>query len=421
MSERQQSCQSCDQTSCSSRRPAPGEQELEEFLEREELERTLSKIRHTILVLSGKGGVGKSTVAANMAVALALDGKRVGLLDIDIHGPSIPKLLHLEGQRLDVQNDKIVPTGFGDNLKVVSIGFMLPDTDDPIIWRGPMKMGAIKQFIKDVAWGELDYLVVDSPPGTGDEPLSICQLIPNADGAVVVTTPQDVSVVDVRKCVSFCRKLGLRVLGVVENMSGLVCPHCRERIDVFKTGGGERMAQEMDVPFLGAIPLDPLLVQACDDGTPFTHKYGHSETAKDMLRIVRRVQDAIDEAAPGPAPRGQEEKTMKIAIPTAEGKLCLHFGHCQEFALLEVDTEAKKILSKQMLPPPPHEPGVLPRWLSEQGVNLVIAGGMGARAQGFFSQFGIDVLVGAPVDEPEAVVQAWLDGTLQLGGNVCDH
>ncbi len=415
-------CTACDTDSCAAQEQQ-GDESLEQFLERQELTKTLCQIKHKILVLSGKGGVGKSTVAANMAVALALDGKRVGLLDIDIHGPSIPKLLKLEGRTLDTEGGKLVPTGYGDNLKVVSIGFMLPNDDDPVIWRGPLKMGVIKQFVKDVLWGELDYLVVDSPPGTGDEPLSICQLIPDADGAVVVTTPQDVAVVDVRKCVSFCRKLNMRVLGVVENMSGLVCPHCQERIDVFKTGGGQRMAQEMEVPFLGGIPLDPMLVQASDDGTPFTHRYGHSETAKDMLRVVRKVQSSIDQSPAPPALRSssKENDTMKIAIPTAEGKLCMHFGHCDTFAFLEVDTDAKKILSKEMLQPPPHEPGVLPRWLNEQGANLVVAGGMGARAQGFFQEFGIDVMVGAPSDEPENVVSALLDGTLQLGKNICDH
>jgi len=416
-------CNACDRDSCSAQEQQTDESP-EQFLDRQELTKTLCRIKHKILVLSGKGGVGKSTVGANMAVALALDGERVGLLDIDIHGPSIPKLLKLEGRTLDGQGGKIVPTGYGDNLKVVSIGFMLQNDEDPVIWRGPLKMAVIQQFIKDVAWGELDYLVVDSPPGTGDEPLSICQLIPDADGAVVVTTPQDVSVVDVRKCVTFCRKLSMRVLGVVENMSGLVCPHCQERIDVFKTGGGQRMAQEMEVPFLGSIPLDPTLVQASDDGTPFAHKYGHTETAKDMLRIVRKVQSTIDQApAKPPASKSsfKENGAMKIAIPTAEGKLCMHFGHCEVFTILEVDTERKEILSTEALQPPPHEPGILPRWLNEQGVDLVVAGGMGARAQGFFKEFGIEGLVGAPNDEPEKVVTALLDGTLQLGKNICDH
>ena len=416
-------CKTCDKAECATKQDAPDES-MEQFLERQELAKALCQIQHKVLVLSGKGGVGKSTVAANMAVSLALDGKQVGLLDIDIHGPSIPKLLKLEGRKLDVQDHKIIPTGYSDNLKVVSIGFMLERDEDAVIWRGPMKMGVIKQFLKDVAWGALDYLIVDSPPGTGDEPLSICQLLPDADGAVVVTTPQEVSIVDVRKCVNFCRKLNMPVLGIVENMSGLVCPHCQERIDVFKAGGGQRMAQEMDVPFLGCIPLDPALVQASDDGTPFAHKYAHTETAKDMLRIVRKVQLSIDQAATdhsdaGPCPK--EKAIMKIAIPTAEGKLCMHFGHCQAFAVLDVDTKQKKILSTQMLQPPAHEPGVLPRWLKEQGVDMVVAGGMGARAQGFFKEFGIDVLVGAPSEEPTKVVSALLDGTLQLGKNICDH
>ena len=416
-------CESCKDTECSTHADGP-EGSMEDFLERQELEETVGRIRHKIFVLSGKGGVGKSTVAANMAVALALDGKRVGLLDIDIHGPSIPKLLKLEGRTLDVQEGKIVPTEYSDKLKVVSIGFMIPNDRAPIIWRGPMKMGVIKQFVKDVAWGDLDYLIVDSPPGTGDEPLSICQLVPDADGAVVVTTPQDVSVVDVRKCVGFCQQLSLPVIGVVENMSGLMCPHCGERIEVFKAGGGAAMAQEMEVPFLGAIPLDPALVASSDAGAPLAAGETHSATAQDILRIVRAVQAGVEK--PEPAPKEPEQiqvdkPVMKIAIPVAEGKLCMHFGHCQQFAMVEVDTANKKVLSTEMLDPPAHEPGVLPRWLHEQGADVILAGGMGARAQGFFSELSIDVVVGAPSGEPGAVVQAWLDGTLKLGSNICDH
>jgi len=416
-------CESCKDTDCPEHADGP-EGSLEDFLERQEIEQTVGRIRHKVFVLSGKGGVGKSTVAANMAVALALDGKSVGLLDIDIHGPSIPKLLKLEGRTLDVVEGKIVPATYSDKLKVVSIAFMLPDDQAPVIWRGPMKMGVIKQFIKDVAWGELDYLIVDSPPGTGDEPLSICQLIPDADGAVVVTTPQALSVVDVRKCVGFCQQLDLPVIGVIENMSGLACPHCGERIEVFKAGGGAAMAQEMEVPFLGAIPLDPALVATSDAGTPLAAGDTHSATAQDILRIVRAIQAGVETAEPAhkePAQIQVEKPVMKIAIPVAEGKLCMHFGHCEHFAMVEVDTEKKQVVNTQMLQPPAHEPGVLPRWLSEQGADVILAGGMGARAQGFFREFGIAVVVGAPSGEPGAVVQAWLDGTLKLGSNICDH
>ncbi|MDO9541428.1 MAG: Mrp/NBP35 family ATP-binding protein, partial [Kiritimatiellia bacterium] len=205
------------------------------------MQERLEQIKHKIIVLSGKGGVGKSTVAVNVAVSLTLAGKRVGLLDVDIHGPSIPKMLDLEDTRISVRDEIMLPVE-KDGLKVMSIGFLLQNRDDAVIWRGPMKMGVIKQFLKDVDWGELDYLVIDSPPGTGDEPLSVCQLVKNADGAVIVTTPQDVATNDVRKSINFCRQLNLPVLGVVENMSGFVCPKCGELTAIFKTGGGERMA-----------------------------------------------------------------------------------------------------------------------------------------------------------------------------------
>lgn len=392
----------------------PGDKRsLERFLEREALAQRLDQIDHKIFVLSGKGGVGKSTVAVNLAVSLAARGLRTGLLDIDLHGPSIPKLLHLEGQALGSDGKEIQPTRFDEHLEVVSIGFMLQSADDAVIWRGPLKMGVIKQFIKDVNWGQLDYLIVDSPPGTGDEPLSICQLIDDADGALIVTTPQDVAISDVRKCINFCGKLHLPVLGVIENMSGFVCPHCGERTDLFGSGGGERMAVEMGVPFLGRVPLDPQVVASGDEGKPFASFASQSETAKAFATMVRRL------VGEEPTDHGREPATMKIAMPTAEGKLCLHFGHAQKFAIVTV--ENGEIRGSEMLEPPGYEPGALPRWLREQGVDVIIAGGMGQRAQGFFGQFGIEVVIGAQPGEPQKIARAYLDGALQTEQNICDH
>jgi len=217
--------------------------------ERTQIQQRVGRIEHSILVLSGKGGVGKSTVAANLAVSLASRGKQVGLLDVDIHGPSIPQILGLDGMPPGiVQPDReaalLQPVPAMDNLRVMSMGLLLDNRDAAVIWRGPMKYNVIKQFLKDVDWGDLDYLIVDSPPGTGDEPLSIAQLLGSATGAVIVTTPQELAISDVRKCVTFCRKLELPVLGVVENMSGFVCPSCGQRSDIFKCGGGEKMAAE---------------------------------------------------------------------------------------------------------------------------------------------------------------------------------
>ena len=249
----------------------------------------MEDIKHKILVLSGKGGVGKSCIAANLAVWLSMQGKNVGLLDIDIHGPSIPKLLNLEDSKLQGGKDKIEPIIYNDTLKVISIGFLIQDENAALIWRGPMKHNVIKQFVTDVSWGNLDYLIVDCPPGTGDEPLSIVQLLGNADGAVIVTTPQQLAILDVKKCITFCRQLDLPVLGVIENMSGFVCPKCGWKTDVFKTGGGENMAMQMAVPFLGQIPIDPQIVQACDAGKPYVSNSSDSPAANAFKRILTPI------------------------------------------------------------------------------------------------------------------------------------
>jgi ATP-binding protein involved in chromosome partitioning len=261
------------------------------------LRRRLAMIDHKVLVLSGKGGVGKSTVAVNLAVWLSMQGKRVGLLDVDLHGPSVPGMLGLKGSPIQKGEDGILPVAIGD-LSVMSIGFFLRSEDEAVIWRGPRKMGAIKQLLEEVEWGRLDYLVVDAPPGTGDEPLSVCQLIEGADGAVIVTTPQEVALSAVRKSIGFCRQLGLPVIGVVENMSGFVCPKCGERAEIFKTGGGERMAHEMDVPFLGRIPIDPGLALACDDGVPFVQRFAQSATAKALTSIFAPVLSRVGSRMP---------------------------------------------------------------------------------------------------------------------------
>ena len=218
--------------------------DLEQQLEEAMLSKRMGDIRQKLLVMSGKGGVGKSTVAANLAVGLSQAGLSVGLLDVDIHGPSIPQLLGLNGRGIEVTEHELQPVQVTDRLKVMSIGFLVSSRNDAVIWRGPVKYGIIRQFLKDVNWGRLDYLVVDSPPGTGDEPLSVAQLIGKPASAVLVTTPQDLAISDVRRSVSFCGKVELPVLGIVENMSGFVCPACGHHADIFKTGGGETLAKE---------------------------------------------------------------------------------------------------------------------------------------------------------------------------------
>jgi Mrp family chromosome partitioning ATPase len=262
------SCSSCDSKTCSAKNKQGNESD-KEFIDRQELSRRMCSIKHKILVLSGKGGVGKSTVAANLAASLSKSGKKVGILDVDIHGPSIPKMLGVENKPVAPGSEEhlIPPVKVSENLVAMSIGFLIADKDDALIWRGPMKIGVIKQFLKDVEWGELDYLVIDLPPGTGDEPLSLAQMIEAPDGAVVVTTPQEVALADVRKSINFCRKLKMPILGVVENMSGFVCPKCGEVTEIFKRGGAEKMCKDMDVPFAGRIPLTADIVEAGDSGT----------------------------------------------------------------------------------------------------------------------------------------------------------
>jgi ATP-binding protein involved in chromosome partitioning len=251
-------------------------------------------VQHVILVLSGKGGVGKSTVSVNLASALAGQGKKVGLLDLDFHGPNIPKMLGIEDQRPAVLEKRIEPVHVTGNLSVISMAFLLPHTSSPVVWRGPVKMIAIQQFLAEVNWGALDYLVVDLPPGTGDEALTIAQLAPNVRGAVIVTTPQDVAVMDAIKAAKFIEKLELPVIGVIENMSGMVCPHCGDIINLFGSGGGKKAAEDLGVPYLGAIPLDPEMVKAGDEGRPYVLRHADSPTWRAVDVVMRHLVAEIE-------------------------------------------------------------------------------------------------------------------------------
>ncbi len=258
------------------------------------LKKSLSGMKHKIMVLSGKGGVGKSSVAVNLALYLALEGHSVGLLDIDFHGPSVPTMLGFQNTGVVMDGEDILPLEMGC-LKIMSMGLLLQGKKDAVIWRGPMKAGVIKQLFENVRWGDLDYLIMDFPPGTGDEALSACQLVEGADGGIVVTTPQEVSLSDCRRCISFCRQLNLPVLGVIENMSGFVCPDCGSVVDIFSSGGGEKMAEEEEVPFLGKIPLDPNIVKACDEGKVLMRNFGNSPGARAFGEIADRIAAMVAE------------------------------------------------------------------------------------------------------------------------------
>lgn len=266
----------------------------ESIQEETKLQDTLSQIKHIIIVMSGKGGVGKSTVSSNLAAMLSMQGYQTGIMDVDITGPNIPKMFGVEDEKLHVLDEKLIPVTVPPSMKLMSMAFLLPDKDSPVMWRGPVKMGAIKQFIEDVNWGCLDYLVVDMPPGTGDEALSIVQLMPKADGMIIVTTPQDVALLDSRKSLRFGAETHIPIIGIIENMSGFVCPHCGEITYIFKSGGGEAAARELNVQFLGKVPIEPGVVDAGDSGMPVVLKYPESASAKAFESIVDKVVKTVN-------------------------------------------------------------------------------------------------------------------------------
>jgi len=283
----------CDSCSTSE---ACNDQRKQQYEEDMKLKLKLSKIKHKIAVISGKGGVGKSTVTANLSVAFAMHGHRdkVGVLDADIHGPCIPKMLGLKGQRLrGGPAGMVFPVVGRRRIKVVSMDFFLPNDEAPVIWRGPLKMRAIQQFLSDIAWGELDYLFIDLPPGTGDEALSVMQLIPNLDGVVIVTMPSEVSQSVVRKAVSFARQMGVPIIGIIENMSGFVCPDCGAKVDIFRAGGGKKIAEDLSVPYLGSIPIDPSISYDSDNGLPFIEENKTSAATTAFAEIVKEIQQFI--------------------------------------------------------------------------------------------------------------------------------
>ena len=268
---------------------ACGSQDQAKQQQAAEVKNALSKIKHKLIVMSGKGGVGKSSVSVNLSMALAKKGFKVGIMDVDLHGPDVPRMLGLKGEIAACKDSpKLTPMRYSDNLAAISMECFMPNKDDAVIWRGPLKHSAINQFITDIDWGELDFLIIDSPPGTGDEPLSVAQTIPDAK-AVIVTTPQEVALSDVRKSINFCKKINKEVVGLVENMSGYVCPHCGETADLFGSGGGENTAAQFNISFLGKIPFDPKIVQAGDAGTSYQEENSEAPAAQAFAKVVDKV------------------------------------------------------------------------------------------------------------------------------------
>lgn len=267
---------------------------------RERLTQRLSTVRNSLAVMGGKGGVGKSTVAVNLAAALAVKGRRVGVLDGDIHGPNVPEMFGLRGLRPRAGSDGLCPLVAQEHIRVMSIAFLLGCEDAPMAWRGALKHSLLEQFLADVDWGDLDYLVIDLPPGTGDEPLSLAQLLAKPLWAVVVTTPQDLAIMDSRRAVVFARAVEMTVLGIIENMSGLVCPHCQGRVELFTPGGAKRASREMGVPFLGRVPFDPCVGKGGDAGVPVVLTNPESEVSKAFRKMASRIDKALCEHAAAP-------------------------------------------------------------------------------------------------------------------------
>ncbi len=264
----------------------------------EKITENMAGVKGKFMVFSGKGGVGKTTVAVNLAYSLMSKGFKVGLLDVDIHGPNVIKMLGLENERL-TGNKKIEPINAFKNMKVMSTASILETEDSPIIWRGPLKIKLIRQFLEDVNWGKLDFMIIDCPPGTGDEPLSIAQLMPGLNGGIIVTTPQDVAILDAKKSIRFAQQLNIPFIGLIENMSGFICPYCKKRIDIFKTGGGLKLAVETGIEFLGRIPYDPQVMLSSDDGIVYLKDHKNGTAASEAYshiseKIVNTTEVLLD-------------------------------------------------------------------------------------------------------------------------------
>ncbi len=384
-------------------------QAQEKSQEEKNLTRALKRIRHKLVVMSGKGGVGKSSVAVSLALSLARRGYKVGLMDVDLHGPNVLRMLGLQ-QPLDLQHAQFaLPAELFDYLRVVSIEMLMRDRDMAVIWRGPLKHQLIRQFLTEVQWDDLDYLVVDCPPGTGDEPMSVAQTIPDAK-AVIVTTPQEISLADVRKSINFCQKIDMEVLGIIENMSGYHCPHCGKELPLFKKGGGEVIARDAKVPFLGALPFDPAVVEAADQGKLLEVK------DSPFFQALNPIVDWLLSVLPLTPVSHREPGVMRFALPVDNGKLSDKFGKAGQFVL--ISTRRGAIVAQETVPTPPHEPGGIPEWLDELGVTHVIAAGLGEGAQKLLIHKSIEVLVGAPQGDPEDLVKQYLQKTLSPGANV---
>ena len=375
---------------------------------------SLKKIKNKIMVMSGKGGVGKSTVAVCLAIDLSGRGYKTGILDVDIHGPSVPRMLGISGF-LDVSPSQLlIPKTITVNLSAVSIEYLLADKDQAVIWRGPLKHSAIAQFIGQVAWGELDYLIIDSPPGTGDEPLSVAQLIPDAKG-IIVTQPQEISLADVRKCITFCRQIEMEPIGIIENMSGIICPHCGKKFYIFKSGGGERTASATGIPFLGTLSFDPAVVEATDEGRLLIYmsdeKRPYNQDFKKITdNVIKRVEETRVE--PISVEEIRRRRWIRVAIPLFKDKVAPILPQADEIAVFHV-IEGRIEESARLRPEGKHT--ITPADISQLKVNLVILKDIKEKAKYVFNRYKIGVVSNAPDLPPEKLIEEFLAG--RLGGD----
>lgn len=379
------------------------------------MKRTLGRIKNKIVVMSGKGGVGKSTCATNIAIGLSLAGKKVGLLDVDVHGPSIPRLLSMRDSKVHIEDSFIEPVAWSENLSVMSLGFLLPNAYQPVVWRGPVKQGFIQQLLTDVVWGDLDYMIIDCPPGTGDEPLSVMQLIGSDAQAVIVTTPQGVAIDDVRRSVTFVGDVGNQVLGIIENMSGVVCSQCGNVENIFGKGGGKDLAKEVGVRFLGDIPLDPEIVRSGDEGFAFLSVKKDSPTTQAIQKILKPILMLDSDASPAtklhpvlPPFKG----TAKLALPVAKGTLAPSIHLADQFLIAVVDADAKKVVSTESVTAPAYEASAMATFLNRLDVSHVLAKDVPQDASEALKGQHISLVKGVTVNAPVAVATDFIEGKL---------
>jgi len=377
----------------------------------------LNEIKRTVAVLSGKGGVGKSLVTALLAVYLQRTGKyRVGILDADITGPSIPKLFGAGEYKPKSTEVGLIPVRSHSDIQLMSINFLLDDPESPVVWRGPILANTVKQFWTDVIWGDLDFMFIDMPPGTGDVPLTVFQSIP-LDGIIIVTSPQDLVSMIVKKAVNMARMMNIPILGIVENMSHVVCPHCGETIKIFGESTTQDIAAKWEIPYLGNLPIDPDLARLCDQGQiERIHKAYLTDAIAAMEKVPARKDPFLEtEEKQAEQPEG-DINIKKVAIAAQGKQVSEHFGHCEGFAIYSID--AGKIVKQEFLANPGHKPGLLPNLLNDQGVKVIIAGGIGGGAIDIFNEKGIEVFSGASGTLEQAIEQ-YLQGKLDSTGSVC--